>query len=138
MKYKNNNQSKERTKTSREVRMETVKRKRDECCCGCSNTSVWDCYNVDLETLKLESKKLRMTTKTKEYVRKIGLEMKQVEDNSWVVEYKNPEYLVKRLRGVLKTKVVSVETQTAFEMLEDCELTEVPIRAAYVVEHLFQ
>lgn len=117
--------------------MESLKRKLEECSCGCTKSSVWDCYNVKIETLKRESKKLKMTKRTKEYVRKLGLEIKRDEDKSWVVEYEDAETLVERLRGELKKKEISAETRTAFEMLEDCEVVEVPIRAAYVLESIF-
>ena len=132
MQYKNTKANK------RKERMSKTKRVREECGCGCLRTTVWECYNAKLETLKQASKKLKIRDETKEYARDLGAEIKRDEDSSWVVEHEDPENLVASLRVVLKSKEVSKETHTALEMLEGCELEEVPIRAAYMLEHLFQ
>ena len=66
--------------------------------------------------------------------RQLGLELTLDNDNGWVIEHENPEELSASIHNTLKSKIVSNKTNTALDMLDGCELSEVPIRALYVLD----
>lgn len=112
----------------------STKRAREEieCTCGCQKTSVWECYNSKQEDLKRELKRTKLDT---ESIKRFGIII--IEDNNdWIIEHEDPEYLADTLCSALKEKISDKNLQSALNMLEDCEVEEIPLRAVYVLNQV--
>lgn len=114
-----------------------VKRSREseECTCGCFQTSIWDCYNSSPELLKQELKRTKISKKISQAAHAYGLIAVQNGDE-WIVEHEAPEMLAMHLCNSLKEKVGDTLIQSALNMLEDCKVEEIPIRAVYILNQL--
>lgn len=114
-----------------------VKRNREseECTCGCSQTSIWDCYNSKPEILKQELKRIKFSNDISQTAKAYGIITIQ-DGEEWVVEHNAPENLALTLCETLKEKVANTEMQSALDMLEDCQVEEIPIRALYILNQM--
>lgn len=114
-----------------------VKRSREseECKCGCFQTSIWDCYNSSPELLKQELKRTKISKKISQAAQAYGLIAVQ-DGDEWIVEHTEPEKLATQLCNVLKEKVVDTQIQSALDMLEDCQVDEIPIRAMHILNQI--
>jgi hypothetical protein len=110
-------------------------REESECTCGCLKTSVWDCYNTNPDQLKQELKRTKITEVILESSHMFGIELSQDGDD-WDIVHPNPEDLATTLHSVLKGKEIDAKVQSALDMLEDCKVEEVPIRAIYVIQQV--
>ncbi len=109
------------------------KRMREECTCGCDGKSIWNCYNTSLDALQSEAKRLKFSTAdVKKVSREFSLQL--VFDNSnWTIHPINADSLEGNLPS-LAPKQENASIQEEFDMLEQCELTELEPR---VVHYLY-
>lgn len=115
----------------------TVKRSREseDCKCGCSQKSIWDCYNSGPELLKQELKRIKISKTISQAAQAYGLIAVHNGDD-WVVEHEAPEMLATHLCNSLKERVANIQIQSALDMLEDCQVEEIPIRAVYILNQM--